>query len=50
MSDKDKKWVIETRHLAKRFGQVTALDDINIQIVAGEFVAIMGASGSGKPP
>ncbi|WP_058910066.1 ABC transporter ATP-binding protein [Entomohabitans teleogrylli] len=40
--------VIETRHLYKRFGEVTALDDINIRIAAGEFVAIMGASGSGK--
>ncbi|MDT8766646.1 ABC transporter ATP-binding protein [Pasteurella multocida] len=41
-------YVIETQHLYKRFGQVTALEDINIQIKEGEFVAIMGASGSGK--
>lgn len=40
--------VIETRHLYKRFGQVTALEDINVRINRGEFVAIMGASGSGK--
>ncbi|QTF09090.1 ABC transporter ATP-binding protein [Brenneria izadpanahii] len=40
--------VIETRRLYKRFGQVTALEDINIRIARGEFVAIMGASGSGK--
>lgn len=40
--------VIETRHLYKRFGDVTALDDINLRIMRGEFVAIMGASGSGK--
>lgn len=40
--------VIETQKLYKRFGQVTALEDINIQIKQGEFVAIMGASGSGK--
>ena len=26
---------IETRHLYKRFGDVTALDDINLQIVQG---------------
>ncbi|ABR75020.1 ABC transporter ATP-binding protein [Actinobacillus succinogenes] len=41
-------YVIETQHLYKRFGTVTALEDINIQIKEGEFVAIMGASGSGK--
>lgn len=41
-------WVIETRHLYKRFDQVVALDDINLHIKRGEFVAIMGASGSGK--
>ncbi|MBI0550119.1 ABC transporter ATP-binding protein [Pectobacterium parmentieri] len=40
--------VIETRQLYKLFGQVTALEDINIRIARGEFVAIMGASGSGK--
>jgi putative ABC transport system ATP-binding protein len=41
-------YVIETRHLSKRFGKVNALDDINIRIRRGEFVAFMGASGSGK--
>ena len=42
------KIVIETQHLYKRFGQVTALEDINIQIAEGEFVSIMGASGIGS--
>lgn len=42
------EYVIETRSLYKRFGKVTALDDINIRIRRGEFVAFMGASGSGK--
>ena len=40
--------VIETVHLRKRFGAVTALDDVNIAVARGEFVAIMGSSGSGK--
>ena len=39
---------IETVHLYKRFGTVTALDDVNITVARGEFVAIMGSSGSGK--
>ena len=42
------EFVIETQHLYKRFGQVTALEDINIQIRQGEFIMIMDASGSGK--
>ena len=40
--------VIKTVHLSKRFGAVTALDDVNITVARGEFVAIMGSSGSGK--
>ena len=40
--------VIQTVHLSKRFGTVTALDDVNITVARGEFVAIMGSSGSGK--
>ena len=40
--------IIATEHLSKRFGKVSALEDINIAVAAGEFVAIMGSSGSGK--
>ena len=40
--------ISETVHLYKRFGTVTALDDVNIAVARGEFVAIMGSSGSGK--
>ena len=40
--------VIQTVHLYKRFGDITALNDVNITVARGEFVAIMGSSGSGK--
>ena len=40
--------IIATEHLSKRFGKVSALEDINIAVAASEFVAIMGSSGSGK--
>jgi ABC-type polar amino acid transport system ATPase subunit len=39
---------IELRAVSKRFGAVPALDSINLQIAAGEVVAICGPSGCGK--
>ena len=33
-----RQMAIETRHLYKRFGEVTALEDINLCIARGEFV------------
>jgi putative ABC transport system ATP-binding protein len=45
-------WLIETIHLTKTYGSgetaVHALDDLNLQVRPGEFVAIMGPSGCGK--
>lgn len=44
--------VVELRDLYKVYGtgdaEVRALDGVNLSISAGQFVAIMGASGSGK--
>jgi putative ABC transport system ATP-binding protein len=44
--------VIELRNIVRLYGQgeaeVRALDGVSLQVHRGEFVAIMGASGSGK--
>ena len=44
--------VVEARGVNKVFKrdafQVTALDNVTIEIAAGEFLALMGPSGSGK--
>lgn len=39
---------LELVNIAKRYGTLTVLDDINLNVRAGEFIAIMGPSGCGK--
>ena len=39
---------IEIRNLHKRFGRTVVCDDVNLDIGAGELVALLGPSGSGK--
>jgi spermidine/putrescine transport system ATP-binding protein len=40
--------ILELRHLTKRFGDFAAVDDLSLDIAAGEFLTLLGASGSGK--
>jgi putative ABC transport system ATP-binding protein len=40
--------LIETRDLGMSYGRVRALDGVSVDIARGEFVAVMGRSGSGK--
>jgi ABC-2 type transport system ATP-binding protein len=40
--------VIETHNLSKRFGQRIAVDDLNLQVAAGEIYGFLGPNGAGK--
>jgi len=40
--------VIEARHIVKRFGDYTALDDVSVEVEVGSLTALLGPSGSGK--
>ncbi len=39
---------IDLQRLTKRFGSVTAVDDLSLQVAAGEIVAFLGPNGAGK--
>jgi putative spermidine/putrescine transport system ATP-binding protein len=39
---------VTLRRLTKRFGNVLAVDDVNLSIHSGEFLTVLGPSGSGK--
>lgn len=40
--------MIELRNLTKKFGEFTAVDDLNITIDTGEFFGLLGPNGAGK--
>ncbi|GAA6117214.1 MAG: ATP-binding cassette domain-containing protein [Apilactobacillus sp.] len=40
--------MIELRHLTKKFGSVSAVNDLNAKIKSGEVLSIIGQNGAGK--
>ncbi len=40
--------IISIRNLTKKFGGLTAVDNINLDIISGEITAIVGSNGAGK--
>ena len=40
--------LLELRELTKRFGDFTAVDRLALEVASGEFLTLLGASGSGK--
>jgi len=47
-TDAGREGEIEVERVTKRFGDVTAVDDISITIPGGEFFSMLGPSGCGK--
>src|SRR5471030_2593695 len=39
---------VEVKNVTKKFGDFTALDNVNLKVESGELVALLGPSGSGK--
>jgi ABC-2 type transport system ATP-binding protein len=39
---------ISTEHLSRRFGDLVAVDDMNLRVTAGQFFGFLGPNGAGK--
>ena len=40
--------MIEVQHVTKRYGRVTAVDDVTFQVEKGEILGLLGPNGAGK--
>lgn len=41
-------YAIQTKSLCKKYGDITAVDDLNLEIKAGEIFSLLGVNGAGK--
>lgn len=48
MAGPDRQPLLELRSVTKRFGRTCALDDVSLQLRAGEIHALVGENGAGK--
>lgn len=44
----EQKIKVQAKHLTKRFGELTVLDDVSFDVREGEFLCIVGPTGCGK--
>ena len=45
---RDESALLQLRNVTKRFGDLTALDSVDLDVREGEVVVLIGPSGSGK--
>ncbi|MBO6163946.1 MAG: ABC transporter ATP-binding protein [Lachnospiraceae bacterium] len=48
MGEKKEEYIVEMRHITKRFPGIIANDDVTIQVRKGEIYALLGENGAGK--
>ena len=46
--DPDVDYVVDVRHVSKRFGEVPALSDLNLFVPKGRITVLLGPNGAGK--